>query len=96
MQMIALNPHENCAMDQDELLIANIDRLHTTPMGVNRIKRNLKLDTDDVIGYCRNLILSPKCHIAQQGKNWYFKIENIRITVNSWSYTIVTAHIKTL
>lgn len=40
------------------LLIENADRLHTAPMGVARIKRNLKLDTDDVAGYCRNLILS--------------------------------------
>lgn len=79
-------------MKQNELLIENIDRLHTTLMGVDRIKRNLKLDTDDVVGYCRNLILSPQCHITRQGKNWYCEIRNIRITVNSYSYTIITAH----
>ena len=75
------------------MLIENIDRLHTTPMGVDRIKRNLKLDTDDVVGYCKNLILSPQCHITQQGKNWYCEIRNTRVTVNSYSYTIITAHI---
>ena len=73
-------------------LIENIDRLHTTPMGVDRIKRNLKSDTDDVVGYCRNLILSPDCNITRQGKNWYCEIEDVRITVNSYSYTIITAH----
>ncbi|WP_288834306.1 DUF3781 domain-containing protein, partial [uncultured Catenibacterium sp.] len=28
------------------------------------------------------------------GKNWYCEIENIIITINSYSYTIITAHIK--
>ena len=75
------------------MLIENIDRLHTTPMGVDRIKRNLKLDTDDVVSYCKKLILSSQCHITQQGKNWYCEIRNTRVTVNSYSYTIITAHI---
>lgn len=83
-------------MKQNELLIEHIDRLHTTPMGVDRIKRNLKLDTDDAVSYCKDLILNPQCRITRQGKNWYCEIENIRITVNSYSYTIITAHIKTL
>ncbi len=83
---------ENHAMDRNELRIENIDRLHTTPMGADRIKRNLKSDTDDVVGYCKNLILNPKCHITRQGKNWYCEIGNIRITVNSYRYTIITAH----
>lgn len=29
-------------------LIENIDRLHTTEMGVERIKRNLSLEVEDV------------------------------------------------
>ena len=32
------------------------------------------------------------CRIARQGKNWYCEIENIRIAVNAYSYTIITAH----
>ncbi len=31
--------------------------------------------------------------IYKQGKNWYCEIENIKITINSYSYTIITAHI---
>ena len=49
--MIDFNSQESYAMRQNKLLIENIDRLHTTPMGADRIKRNLKLDTDDVVGY---------------------------------------------
>ena len=79
-------------MKKNELLIEHIDQLHTTSMGVDRIKRNLKLDTDDAVGYCKDLILNPQCRIARQGKNWYCEIRNIRITVNAYSYTIITAH----
>ena len=74
------------------LLIENIDRLHTTVMGVDRIQRNLKIDTEDVVGYCKNLILNPQCHIYRRGKNWYCEIGDIKITINASSYTIITAH----
>ena len=39
--MMDFNLQENHAMKQNELLIEHIDRLHTTPMGLERIKRNL-------------------------------------------------------
>ena len=69
------------------------DRLHTTPMGVDRIKKKSKIRYRKCgVGYCKDLILNPQCRIARQGKNWYCEIENIRITVNADSYTIITAH----
>ena len=73
-------------------LLLNIDKIHTTKMGVDRIKKNLKIDTD-VVEFCKNQILDKKCIINKEGKNWYCKINNIIITVNSYSYTIITAHI---
>lgn len=76
-----------------ELLLTNIDKLHTTEMGITRIKKNLKLDTDDVVNYCKNKIIDKNCHIYKLGKNWYCEINNIKITINSYSYTIITAHI---
>ena len=79
-------------MSDWELLIDNIDKIHTTKMGIDRIKRNLKLNTDDVVGYCESLIMNKNCHIYRQGKNWYCEIDNARLTVNSYSYTIITAH----
>ena len=75
-----------------ETLLSNIDKLHTTELGVLRIKKNLKLDTDDVVGYLKNKILDKNCNIYKQGKNWYCEIDNIKITINSYSYTIITAH----
>ena len=73
-------------------MIDNIDKIHTTKMGIDRIKRNLKLNTDDVVGYCESLIMNKNCHIYRQGKNWYCEIDNVRLTVNAYSYTIITAH----
>ena len=75
-----------------EILLSNIDRVHTTKVGNDRIKKNLKLDTNDVVEYCKNKILDKNCNIYKQGKNWYCEIENIKITINSYSYTIITAH----
>jgi hypothetical protein len=31
----------------------DLSKLHTTEMGARRIKRNLNLDTDDVVNYCK-------------------------------------------
>lgn len=75
-----------------QILIDNIDLVHTTKMGIDRIKRNLKLDTNDVVDYCKHKVLDKKCKIYRQGKNWYCEIENMVITINAYSYTIITAH----
>ena len=74
-------------------LLSNINKIHTTVMGIDRIKRNLKLDTNNVVEYCKNKILDKNCNIYKQGKNYYCEIDNIKITINSYSYTIITAHI---
>ena len=76
-----------------DILLSNIDKIHTTEMGINRIKKNLKLDTKDVVEFCKNKILDKNCNIYKQGKNWYCEIDNIKITINSYSYTIITAHL---
>ena len=77
-----------------EILLSNLDKVHTTEMGVDRIKRNLKIDTDDVVKYCVDKVLDKNCNIYKQGKNWYCEIDNTVITINSYSYTIITAHKK--
>ncbi|MDE7082504.1 MAG: DUF3781 domain-containing protein [Clostridia bacterium] len=79
-------------MEDKQILLDNIELVHTTEMGIDRIKRNLKLATNDVVEYCKQKILNKECIIYKQGKNWYCEIEDIIITVNSYSYTIITAH----
>ena len=73
-------------------LINNINKLHTTDMGVSRIKRNLNIN-EDVIEYCTKIILDKNSNIYKKGKNYYCENNNIIITINSYSYTIITAHI---
>ncbi len=73
-------------------LLNNLDKIHTTEMGVERIKRNLSLDTDDVVEWCKDKIKSSDANITRNGKNWYASAENCLITVNAYSYTIITAH----
>ena len=73
-------------------LLDNLDKLHTTELGIVRIKRNLSLDTDDVVGWCRDKIKSDNAVITRNGKNWYINIDACIITVNAHSYTIITAH----
>lgn len=75
------------------ILLSNIDRIHTTEMGRVRIKKNLKLVAEDVVEYCKNRILDRNCNIYKRGKNWYCENGSMRITINSYSYTIITAHI---
>ena len=79
-------------MDKDELLF-NIDKVHTTELGVERIRNNLKID-GNVIDYCKTIILDKKCKIMKSGKNYYCEKNNILITINKYSFTIITAHIK--
>ncbi len=81
-------------MESKEILLSNIDKLHTTEIGIDRIKRNIKINTENVVKYCKEKILDNNCNIYKQGKNWYCEVDNIIITVNSYSYTIITAHTK--
>lgn len=76
-----------------EKLLKNIDKVHTTEMGILRIKRNLNLDNIDVVEYCKSKILDKNCYIYKNGKNYYCEIDNIIITINTSSYTIITAHL---
>lgn len=104
-------------------LLENLEKLHTTELGVARIKRNLGLKTDDVIGWCKDTILSAAKNIENEessggepcgtvfneksvnensknfinkifrkGKNYYIKTNDCTITVNAYSYTVITAH----
>lgn len=73
-------------------LLLSLDKLHTTDMGIDRIKKNLSIDTEDVVGWCKKKIKNPNSSINRKGKNWYVTTDNDIITINAHSYTIITAH----
>lgn len=73
-------------------LIHNLAKLHTTELGVVRIKKNLSLDVEDVVKWCSDKILNSNAIIVRKGKNWYIDIDGCEITVNAHSCTVITAH----
>ena len=76
----------------ENILIENIDSVHTTAMGADRIRRNLGLGDIDVVEWCKGKILEPDASIEKCGKNWYIHTGGCIITVNASSYTIITCH----
>lgn len=73
-------------------LIDNIDKIHTTPMGEDRIRNNLELNDIDVVDCCKTKITDQNALITRKGKNWYVNTDGCMIIVNAHSYTIITAH----
>jgi hypothetical protein len=72
-------------------LLNNLEKIHSTELGILRIKRNLELETKDVVNWCKRKIKQTD-NIHKKGKNWYVVGKNYILTINSYSYTIITAH----
>jgi ribosomal protein S18 acetylase RimI-like enzyme len=60
-------------------------------LGAERIRRNLDLQTSDVVEWCREFVRQADVIIGQ-GKNWYAYGKGLAITINARSFTIITAH----
>ena len=78
--------------DGKYILLENIGKIHTTLLGAERITKNLNLENTDPVEFCRALIVKGDCEIYRSGKNLYCRSEDVLITVNAHSYTIITAH----
>ena len=72
-------------------LLENLDKIHTTALGIIRIKKNLDLETNDAVSWCKKKIKKADS-IIKNGKNWYVYFDDNVITINAGSYTIITAH----
>lgn len=72
----------------------DLDKLHTTELGKIRIKKNLSLETDDVIKWCRDCMNNPQAIIERKGKNIYVFVNDYVLTINAHSFTLITAHIR--
>ena len=55
--------------------------------------KNLKLDTNKRVEFCINKILDKNCNTYKKGKNLYYEIDNVKITINTYSYTIIIVHL---
>lgn len=72
-------------------LIKHIDEIHTTPMGCDRISKNLKLYNEDVVLWCKNAVINANL-IKHLNKNYYVYYFDAVLTINARSFTIITAH----
>lgn len=78
-------------MQEKDIVLKNMDKIHTTEMGVGRISKNLGI-SGDVVEYCKDKILKEESVVEHKGKNYYVTIDDCIITINASSYTIITAH----
>ena len=76
-----------------KILIKNVEKIHTTEMGVGRISGNLGI-SGDVVEICKGKILKKESAVERKGKNYYVDVDDCIITVNASSFTIITAHKK--
>ena len=65
-------------MSDCALLVDNIDKIHTTKMGIDRIKKNLKLDDTDAVEYCKDLFMGCLTFLKPRR---YMVLFNFRQTV---------------
>ena len=80
-------------MKYKEVLLKNVSKIHTTKMGIDRIRKNLKLPvTTDPVKKCIEKLKNEESIVIKNGKNYYVTLNNEIITINSSSYTIITAH----
>lgn len=75
-------------------MLGNLEKLHTTELGIIRIRKNLSLDIDNIVDWCKAKIQAADASAERRGKNWYISTGGCVITVNAYSYTIITAHKK--
>lgn len=68
----------NVDVTKENDLLSNIDKLHTTELGSVRIQKNLSLNTDNVVNWCKLRIQSPDSSINKKGKNWYITVDNCK------------------
>lgn len=72
-------------------LLTNLDKIHTTKLGAERIKKNLSLDVENIIEWSQQKIKNADS-IIRKGKNWYVHVDDFVLTINAHSITIITAH----
>ena len=78
---------------QKETLLKNVEKIHTTEMGVGRIQKNLGI-SDEPVNYCISKLKQENSVVTKEGKNYYVDVDDCIITINSSSFTIITAHKK--
>ena len=74
-----------------KVLLENVEKIHTTEMGVGRIQKNLGI-SEEPVSYCISKLKQDNSIVRKEGKNYYVDVDDCTITINSSSFTIITAH----
>lgn len=86
-----INKKEYKKKEREQLLL-NLDKLSSTKLGLQRVRKNISLESEEVIQFCKEKIEKEVAKIEKVGKNYYIKIDSVEITVNANTFTIIAAH----
>ena len=78
--------------DYQSILIDNLDKIHTTELGYIRIAKAMKLENEECIRKIKELVFQNNTEIVKIGKNYYIFHNNLKITINSYNFCVITAH----
>lgn len=75
----------------NKTLEININSIHTTQLGLQRISRNISIEVNDVEAWCKNAVKNADI-IFSMGKNNYVYSKGNVITLHKGSNSVITAH----
>ena len=70
-------------------LIQNIENIHTTKLGYERIRRSISESDDEILYQIKKIILE-KCYVIKKGKNLYVYNDEYVICINHNTLNIIT------
>ncbi len=71
-------------------LFTHLDQVHATGPCQERIRKNLGLDAEDVVRWCKQQIENPES-LTRTEQHWNVRGDGFVITIDAQSYEIVTA-----
>ena len=77
-------------MEYKEILINNINKIHTTELGHLRIFKATNLKENEDILWIKECIYDNNSLINKRGKNYYVINNNYEIYINSYNYSVIT------
>ena len=81
---------------KNNILLSHLDEIHTTDLGYRRIAKATDMPGNIFIDYIKDIVKKSETKITKIGKNYYLYFKNLKVTINSYNYCVITVHtIKT-
>ncbi|XTN31546.1 DUF3781 domain-containing protein [Treponema sp. HNW] len=65
-------------MENKQILLQNIETIHTTEMGIDRIRKNLKLGAVDVVEFCKKKYRIRNAVSISRGKTCIVRLTELK------------------